>query len=109
LQKELKEALKNDLWNIINKEKILKINFKKGVVDQLLGCKTFNLLIVSSFATRIEQEYKYALSYFYDNLEKGMYFDIIEPIKKTLSLFCKKVEVILRGLKNYREICKKYK
>ena len=71
--------------------------------DQLLGCKTFNLLTVNAFAVQIEKEWDYVLSYFYDKLETGMYTEIINPIKKTLNLFCKRVNFILRELKKYKD------
>lgn len=69
----------------------------------MLGLKEINLLIVKSFATSIEREYNYSISYFYDAMEKKMYIEIIEPIRKTIQLFCKKVKPTLLKLKKYKD------
>jgi len=73
------------------------------VRDQLLGCKVFNLQVANAFAIQIEKDWDYALSYFYDKLETGMYSEIINPIKNTLNLFCKNVTTTLQQLKRYRD------
>jgi hypothetical protein len=103
LEQELKQELKNDLWNIINKEKLNKLDFEKAVIDTLLGAKEFNLIKIKNFATKIEEQYDYSLSYFYDMIETQMYNDIIEPIQKTLNIFCTKTKPILEKLKEYRD------
>lgn len=54
-------------------------------------------------AKEIEKEYEYALSYFYDAMEKRLYLEILEPIKNTINIFCKKVGYSLRKLKNYKD------
>ena len=54
-------------------------------------------------ANEIENEYDYSLSYFYDAMEKGMYIEIINPIKNTLNIFCKKIKQNLEKLKIYRD------
>ena len=71
--------------------------------DTLLSRNEFNLQIIKNFATEIEKQYDYALSYFYDKIDTGMYNDIIEPIKNTLNIFCTKAKPILEKLKNYRD------
>ena len=72
-------------------------------MDTLLGTKEFNLLKVKNFATKIEEQYDYSLSYFYDKIETQTYNDIIEPIRNTLNIFCTKTKPILEKLKEYRD------
>jgi len=75
------------------------VDFYREVFNQLLGSKEINLILVENVANKIEREYKYALSYFYERFETGMYVEIIDPIKNTLGIFCKKVAPILLDLK----------
>jgi hypothetical protein len=73
------------------------------VRDSLLNSKEFNLQVVKNFAIEIENEYDYALSYFYDKIETKMYIEIIEPIQNTLNIFCTKIQPILEKFKKYRD------
>lgn len=74
------------------------------VLDELLGCKTINLFLISEVAKRMAREYKYVLSYIYDSLENIYKYGILELEKKVTSLLCKKMKPIIdeiEELKNY--------
>ncbi|MHA1748706.1 MAG: hypothetical protein ACTSYF_08735 [Promethearchaeota archaeon] len=51
----------------------------------------------------IQDQWDFALSYFYDMMEQNMNENIIETIGKTINIFCKNVKPIMNELKKYKE------
>jgi len=103
------------LWHIINKEKIPEIDFRRAVLDELLECKTVDLSIVEGIAKALEREYDYAISYFYDAMEKDWKGDILKCIDNATSLLCDRINYIIRiiediknGRKNTRRKTENY-
>lgn len=94
--------MKNDLWRILDNQRIEPINFKKVVLDEFMGCKTINLLTIKLIAMEMEREYNYVLSYIYDSLEHIYNDGIITLEKKAISLLCKRMNQIINEIETIK-------
>ena len=94
----LKKEIKNDLWNILNKEKISRIDFKQVIINELLGCEIINLLDVEFIAIEMEREYNFVLAYIYDAIKDIYLSDITVLVKSTSNLLCDKVKPIIQKI-----------
>jgi len=65
-------------------------------MEELLSCKTLNLYIILGLSKALEDEYDYAISCFYDEMENSFYKGIIDTINKCLNIFCKKATPIFK-------------
>lgn len=59
-------------------------------MEEMLNCKMINLYIILGISKAIEDEYRYAISCFYDEMENSFIKGIIETIEKSIKIFCKK-------------------
>ena len=72
-------------------------------MEEMLSRKTINLYIVLGMAKALEEEYKYVISCFYDEMENFFIKGIIETINKSLKIFCKKTIItfeLIEKIKN---------
>lgn len=99
--------MKEDLWRIVDNQRIDTINFKKVVFNELSGCKTINILELNRIAREMERAYDYVLSYIYESLEIIYKEGIIKLEKNAMNLLCKKMKIIIseiEELKNEHEL-----
>ena len=65
-------------------------------MGEMLNCKQLNLYIILGIAKALEEEYKYAISCFYDEMEHSFRKGMIETINKSLKIFCKKTTITFK-------------
>jgi len=72
-------------------------------MEEMLNCKTLNLYIILGIAKALEDEYEYAISCFYDEMEHSFIKGMIESINKSLKIFCKKTTNIFKIIQDLKE------
>lgn len=75
-------------------------------MEEMLSCKKLNLYIILGISKALEEEYEYAISCFYDEMENFFIKGMIETINKSLKIFCKKTTTTFKLIEKIKnELC----
>jgi len=84
--------LKEDLWKIINREKINDIDFFTEVLNELLDRKHINFHVVYGIGEEVRKNYEESISYFYDEMDYNFDNGILKAIKNSINFLEKKIK-----------------